>query len=269
MRLIKDVDRLQSTDKQLAVQIMNKLKAGYRVFGNPAEGLKYTLKNLEAQLASMESGMGKLDFMLNDAEIRDSMSKIKAGIVGEETLAEYFERIVKYDETLEDIIFFASLSDPEQNSGGDDYISDSDFVAIYGRNVLILDAKNIRTNPEVPIYLDGNTLVSVGGKPILELHPSTFVWQRVFQQAGCEVESIKGCVVIVNQSGAAIWKNKDWHASNVQPVHISELVGYLTSWVDGKDSSTDLSTVTALSKMQIRKEKTSLDLTNVRRRFKI
>lgn len=269
MKLIKDVDNIRSEDKQIAVQIMNKLKGGNRVFGNPAEGLKYTLKNLENQLNDLENGMSKLDFMINDADIRENIRMIKAGILGEETLAEYFERIVKYDEILEDIIFFASLSDPEQNFGGDNYISDSDFVAIYGRHVLILDAKNIRTNPEVPIYLDGNTLVSVGGKPIIDLHPSTSIWTRVFNNAGCTIESIKGCVVIVNQSGACVWKNRDWHTSDVQPIHISDLVGYLKAWVDGKEPMTDLSTVTTLSKMQIRKEKTSLDLTNVRRRFKI
>jgi hypothetical protein len=125
------------------------------------------------------------------------------------------------------------------------------------------------TDPEVPIYLDGNNLVAVGGKAILELHPSTFIWRRVFNRCGCDVRSVKGCAVIVNQRGAAIWKNKDWHQSDVQPVHIKDLVEYMHAWVEGCDPSTDLSTVTALSKMQIKRESTSLDLSNVRRRFRI
>lgn len=269
MRLLKDAENIASEDKLQALAIMNKLKAGNRVFGNPAEGLKITLKNLERQLSSMEASRGKLEYMVNDGEIRDNIAKIKAGITGEEKLAEWFERVVKYDEGLEDIILFASLSDPDQNDGGDDYISDSDFVAIYGKHVLILDAKNVRTNPEIPIYLDGDNLVAAGGKLLLELHPSTFVWKNVFRKFNCEIETVKGCAVIVNETGACIWKNQDWHKSEVQPVHISDLVPYLHEWIKDKTPNTPLSLLATMSKMQIRKENTGNDLSSVRRRFKI
>ena len=269
MRLIKDVENIKREDKELAYQVMNRLRHGSRVFGNPAEGLKITLRKLEKKLSSLHKNMGKLDFMIDDSDIKSEIAKIKAGITGEETLAEYFERIVKYDEKLEDIVLFASLSDPYFDSGDGEYISDSDFVALYGRHVLVLDAKNISTHPEIPIYLKGNELVAAGGVTLLELHPSAQLWNEILQRYGCNIESVRGCVVIVNKTGAIIWKNKDWHKSSVQPVHISDLVDYLHDWIKDKEPTLDLSTVTVLSKMQIRKETKAVDMTDVRRRFRI
>ena len=269
MHLIKDIEHIPTASRTQALSVMNKLKAGNRVFGNPAEGLKITLKNLEKQIASAEASRGKLDYLPGSSDLSEQVKLLKAGINGEEKLAEYLELVVKYDPGLEDIVFFASMSDPSQNSGGNDYISDSDFVALYGDHVLILDAKNIRTNPELPIYLDGNMLVTVGGKEIMELHPSTYVWQRVFQNVGLQVESIHGCVVVVNESGATVWKNKDWHHSEVKPMHISDLVKYLHEWIQGKEPNVRLSVLTALANMQIRQEKGTIDFSDARRRFGI
>lgn len=265
MRLLKgNVTRSQ---KEEALKLMNSLKAGNRVFGNPAEGLKKTLKGLEQRLADMESNRGKLDYLANDGEILTDIRLVKAGIKGEEGLAEWLERIVKYDPVLQDLIVFASLSDPEQNSGGDEYISDSDFLAVYGRHVLILDAKNIRTSPDVPIYLDGDQLVTVGGQPLLDLHPSVHVWNRLFDREGVYTLSVHGCVVIVNDSGAVVWKNQQWHRSEVKPVHISELVDFLHQWVEGKDPEVDLSMLVSIANMQIRTEGTDLDLRGAAKRF--
>lgn len=263
MKIVKD--SINPNDKLIALSVINRLKAGDRVFGNPAEGLKQTLKKLEEELESKNASKNALDFLDNDGEIKAQISKINAGIKGEETLAEYFEKIVKHDEQLQDIILFASLSDPEQSS--DEYISDSDFIAVYGNHVLILDAKNIRTSPEVPIYLDGNTLVSVGGVELLELHPSVFVWRKIFQKDQSTYLSIHGCVVIVNNSGAIVWKNQDWHKSEVKPLHISELVDFLHDWIKDKDPETNLSLLTTMAKMQVKKEESSLDFRNARKRF--
>ena len=267
MRIVKDY--IPDEDKLIALRVMNRLKSGDRVFGNPAEGLKISMKKLEEEHQKAESNKDALDFLDNDGDYKEQYAKLKAGITGEETLAEYFERIVKYDDELQDIVTFASLSDPEQNNGGNEYISDSDFVAVYGNNILILDAKNIRTNPEMPIYLDGNDLVTVGGNPLLELHPSIFVWRNVFKKYGCSYTSIHGCTVIVNKTGACVWKNQDWYKSEVKPIHISELVNFLHDWVKDKSPETNLSLLTVLAKMQIRKEESSLDLKITRKRFGI
>ena len=52
MKLNKD--GIREEDKKLAISLYNYLKAGSRVIGNPSEGLKETLKKLEA-----EEGKGK------------------------------------------------------------------------------------------------------------------------------------------------------------------------------------------------------------------
>lgn len=265
MRIIKDF--ISNEDKLIALRVLNRLKSGDRVFGVPAEGLKQTLKKIEDAHAEEEKNKGALDFIFDDSEYRSYHSKLKAGINGEETLAEYFERIVKYDEKLQDIIVFASLSDPDQSST--EWISDSDFIAVYGNNILILDAKNINTNPELPIYLDGDNLVTVGGALLIELHPSIFIWKNVFRKNNCSYTSIHGCTVIVNKRGACVWKNQDWHKSEVKPLHISELVKFLHDWIKDKEPETNLSLLTTLAKMQIKKEGSGLDLNQARKKFGI
>ncbi len=273
MRLKKDRENIKEEDLALAKKVIVKLKTGNRVFGNPAEGLKDTLRKKEKELNDLELHRGKLDFLSNDAELIADIAKLKAGIRGEETLAEYLQQVVKYDKELQDIVFFASLSDPSQNSGGDEYVSDSDFVAVYGDHVLILDAKNIPTNPEIPIYIDKSSgvteLVAAGGKSLLELHPSTYVWRKVFQNANVTYLSIRGCVVIVNKSGATIWKNKEWHSSDVKPIHIADLVDFLHTWIEGKAPETSLSLLVTLTKMQIKHDDggVAMNIRNAMRRF--
>lgn len=271
MKLIKDIENIADEDKSEALRIINKLKTGSRVFGSPAEGLKSTLKKIESDHNNFLNNKNTLDYLNNDGDFLEQISLLKAGIKGEEELAEYFERIIKYDSELQDIIVFASLSDPEQNSIGEEqgYIADSDFVAIYGNNILILDAKNITTSPELPIYLQGNMLTGVGGKEILELHPSTHIWRNIFLKNNIQYESIHGCSVIVNNRGACIFKNKDWHISEVKPIHISELVNFLHEWIQNKTPQINLSLLVTLSKMQIKKEKVELNIRNKMRRFGI
>lgn len=272
MKLHKDIDNIAEKDKAEALKIINKLKYGDRVFGNPAEALKETLKRKEEELANIENDKDKLDFLSNDGDILADIAKIKAGIKGEETLAEYFERIVKYDKELQDIIVFASLSDPTQNEIGDElgYIADSDFIAVYGNHVLILDAKNIITSPEIPIYLMGNELVAAGGKTLLELHPSINIWRNIFKRYNVSYFSISGCVVIINNKGACIWKNDEWYNSDVKPLHIADLVSFLHQWIDGKKPETDLSLLLSLSKMQVKKNNVAAEkIRNQMRRFNI
>lgn len=268
MRLIKDVD---DSMKAEALSVLNALKVGKRVFGNVAEGLKITLRNKEKQLQNLEDNKSKLEVLSVGDDIKSDIKLLKAGIKGEEDLAEYLEQIIKYDPSLRDIVFFASLSDPEQNNGGDDYISDSDFIAVYGNNILIMDAKNIRTNPEVPIYLQGDTLVSASGQELMELHASTHIWRNIFEKYGLDMTEIgvRGCVVIVNSTGALVWKNETWFRSNVKPMHMSDLVQFLQDWIRGKDNTTSLQLLTTIANMQIKKEKSNLDLTRTMKKFGI
>lgn len=268
MRLIKDVDNSMKAE---ALSVLNALKVGKRVFGNVAEGLKITLRNKEKQLEDLEKNKSKLEVLSVGDDIKSDIKKLKAGINGEEDLAEYLEQIIKYDKDLRDIVFFASLSDPDQNNGSNDYISDSDFIAVYGNHILIIDAKNIRTNPEVPIYLQDKMLVSASGQEIMELHPSTHIWRNIFEKHGLDMTQIgvKGCVVIVNSTGALVWKNETWFRSNVKPMHMSDLVPFLKDWIRGKENHTSLKLLTTIANMQIKKEKSSLDLTKTMKKFGI
>lgn len=269
MKIIKDVENIKDEDKIHAFHVLNKLKIGCRTFGSPAEGLKKTLKNIEKEHEEKLKKKDVLQYLDNDEEYISQRNKLRAGIKGEETLSEYFEKIIKYDKELQDIILFASLSDPNQIKVSDDYISDSDFIAIYGNDILILDAKNIVTSPELPIYLDGNNLVTVGGALLLELHPSTFIWKNIFLNNNVEYNSIHGCTVIVNNKGACVWKNQDWKSSEVKPIHISDLVNFLHDWIKNKQPNVNLSLLTTLVKMQIKKEETDSKIRNKMRRFGI
>lgn len=251
MKVIREQDKIKPEDLVTAKSILARLSKGDRVFGNPAEGLKETLKKKEKEKADILNGQDKLAVVVDTSEIDSDIAKLKAGIKGEENLAEYLQSVVKYDKELQDIIFFASLSDPNQNAGGDDYTSDSDFVGIYGDHLLIVDAKNIPTNPDIPLYIENNTLCAVGGAELIQLHPAVHVWRKAL--LGVPTASINGCVVIVNNKGATIWKNQTWKMSQAQPIHQTELVSYLHEWISGKQPVTHLSLLLAMQKMQIRK----------------
>lgn len=260
MKIIKST--VMEEDKKYASTILTQLRIGDRVFGNPARGLKITLKKLEEEKKSLELNKGKLEVLDNTGDINSDIRKLKAGIKGEEDLAKYFEKVVKYDKDLQDIIVFASLSDPEHNEDSEEkgYIPDSDFIVIYGRDVLVVDAKNIVTSPEIPVYMQGNNLMSLSSpEPILELHPSIYLWKEIFNKYGVEFNSIHGLTVVVNKSGMLIWKNDVWKSSEVKPIHISELVEFLHNWISDKESITDLNMLVTISKMQIRKEKSKFN----------
>ena len=264
IKILTDIPKNEDLEtKKEAYLLLNKLKSGDRVFGNVAEGLKITLKETEKQIEQMKKSKGALDYLDKDGDLKQQVRLLKAGINGEETLAEYCEKIIKFDENLNDIIFFASLSDSEQNEIGEEngYIADSDFLAIYNNNILILDAKNIVTSPDMPIYLSEGELCTVGGKSILEIHSSVPIWRNYLTKNHVPYISIHGCSVIVNNSGACIWRNEEWHNSYVKPIHISELVDFLTEWVNSIDSNENkvsecsLYLLTKICSTQIRKEK--------------
>ena len=139
----------------------------------------------------------------------------------------------------------------------------------YPDNILILDAKNINTSPEIPIYLDNNVLMSAGAKEIIKFHPATYIWKNIFIKNNIKYSTLTGCVVIVNKRGACIWKNKEWYTSDVKPIHISDLVNFLHSWIEDKNPEINLSLLVTLSKMQIKKEKSSLNIKNKMKRFGI
>lgn len=258
MKIIKS--NVKESDKSYAYDIINKLRSGTRVFGKPAEGLRKTLMSLEEpEKDSFDSAA----FNLNDNEYQEQVAKLKKGIKGEETLAEYFEKIIRLDSKLQDIIVFASLGDEDSDK---DYIPDTDFLCVYGNNLLAVDAKAINTKSEIPLFVSGNGIFSALNHdvPILEVNSSVQVWRNILK--GFDIR-VNGCVCIINKSGAEIFRDQDWLDSDIKPIHISELLDFLHSWVENKEPVFDLSLLVEIAKQQIQEEHSSLDLTYGKRVF--
>ena len=261
-------DNINNEDIAFATSILNQIRNGKRVFGNVSLGLKKTLKTLDKKMIDNKSDDPTV-FQITNSEVLGQISKTKAGITGENMLGEYLEKIIKYNKKLDGIIIFASLSKDNGKNDDLDYILDTDFLAVYGKSILIMDAKNIVTNPEVPLYIEDNILRTMS-KEIMELHPSKFIWEKIFKENKIEFNITDGCVVICNKKGSLIWKNKDWYSSTVRPVHISELQLFLEEWISKqKDNIVSLKLLTEISKTQIRKEKSDIDFGTALKRFKI
>lgn len=262
-----DKSGIDNEDKFIASRTLNQLRAGQRVFGNPAEGLKNTLKNLEEQNSKIEKS--KTEFSLNDKETKAQIAMLKAGITGEEATAEYIEKIIKHDERLDGVVVFASLSYDVGALDELGHIPDTDFIAVYGNNIMILDSKNLRTDPDNPVFLQEGGLRSMNGFLIDEINPSTYFWRDKLASSGIDIESISEYIVIYNKNGASILKNVDYHKSVAKPVHISGLLDVMLEWVEGKENVIPLRLLTALSKGQIKKPKSNMDLRSAFSKFKI
>jgi uridine kinase len=275
--MIINKDGINKNDQKIAFNILHQLRNGDRVFGSPAEGLKKTLKSIEE---SNTTTFDHLSFKINDSSKIANIAKLKAGITGEETLASYIENIIKYNKKLDGLVVFASLSKPEEKDKEYDYshisdsdvdcILDTDFIAICGRNLLILDAKNIHTSPEIPIFIDKDNNLKAMSKILFQIHSSTYVWQSILKQYNIQYDTINEYVVLVNHSGCVIWKNDAWYQSQCKPIYIGDLNNYLEEWMNQCSTTTTyLDILTAISKTQIRQEHSDIDLSNMKRRFKL
>lgn len=259
-------DGIRPEDKQLAINVLNYLKAGNRVIGDPGEGLRQTLMKLEEERDNKNYGI--TDWVMKDSELESQISKTRAGILGEEKLCEYLATLIKYDDNLDGLVAFASLSYELENNTKD-YIPDTDTLLVYGNHLLVIDAKNLKTKPgQSLMLLDGVVVDADKGKEILEVHPSTHIWINIMQNAGIPVESIDGYVCIVNDTEVEIVKTDEWYESHTKLIHISELKQILENWVQGKDNKASLKLLTEISKAQIKKEKEiSFDVDCIKRKF--
>lgn len=262
-------DGIKPEDKQLAINVRNYLIAGSRVIGDPGEGLRQTLKQLEERRDNRNFGL--TDWVTKDSELEAQISKTKAGVVGEEKLCEYLATLIKYDDKLDGLIAFASLSYDTGKSEDLGYIPDTDTLLVYGNHLLVVDAKNIKTKPgQSLMLLDGVVVDADKGKEILEVHPSTHIWTKVMQNAGIPIESIDGYVCIVNDTEVDIIRTDEWYECHTKLIHIAELRSILEKWVEGKNNTASLKLLTEIAKAQIKKEKNiSFDVDSIKRKFNI
>lgn len=260
------VDKSGITDdiKPQAQRLLNQMKIGTRVFGNPAEGLRMTLKELDKKRSERKND--PLDFSVDDGDIKADIAKVKAGIDGEVALAEYIQKLIRLDEDLDGLLVFASLSDATQENDKD-YIPDTDFIAVYGNHILVLDAKNIRTHPENPVFIKDGSLKNMNSVLIEEITPSTSFWKSYFKKRNVRIGSIDGYMVIYNKVGATILKNADWHKSGSKPIHVGDLRDTLKEWIKDKDGTASLRILTELSISQIKKPKSDIDLDAAFKKF--
>lgn len=261
-------DGIKPEDKQLAINIRNYLIAGNRVIGDPGCGLRQTLAELEAKRDNKNFGI--TDWKMKDAYLDSQISKTKAGIIGEEKLCEYLATLIKYDDKLDGLMAFASLS-YQQEDNNLDYIPDTDTLLVYGNHLLVVDAKNLKTKPgQALTLLDGVVVDADKGKEILEVHPSTHIWVNAMRKAGITIESIDGYVCIVNDTEIEILKNDEWYESHTKLIHVSELKDILETWVEGKNNTASLKLLTEIAKAQIKEEKNiSFDVDSIKRKFGI
>lgn len=268
MKLVQD--GISPENKQLAINVRNYLVAGNRVIGDPGEGLKQTLAKLEEK--AQNTNLGMTDWAVKDSNLMQQISMTKAGIEGETQLCEFLAKLIKYDDKLNGLIAFASLAYDFGDEGiSKEYIPDTDTLLVYGRNLLVVDAKKLKTKPNQSLMLlDGVVIDAEKGKEILEVHPSTHIWERVMKEANIPIDSIDGYVCIVNDIETEIIRTDEWYESHTKLIHISELKDTLESWVAGKDNTLYLNMLTEIAKAQIKEEKDiSFDIDAIKRKFGI
>lgn len=264
----------------IAIRVLNKLRAGSMVFGNPAEGLKITLKKLEQEDQNLSMPKSKTDWQVKNKENKVDINKLKAGIKGEESLASHLQKIIKYNKKLDGLVAFASLSiDPDRNKNNEDledpedYIPDSDFLCVYGNHIMVLDSKAINTDPLTPLYLHKNEM-KILSKTLFEVKPSTPVWKSYLRKNRYNDFFINGCIVVVNNTGCFIWKNEYWYKSDCRPIYIGDLEEHLVEWIESIEAKhgpqkVSLELLSIIASTQIRKDKTDLDTASFFDKFKI
>ena len=267
MRLIKS--SVSPENREIAFDLANKLRAGKRVFGSPAEGLKHTLSNLKEP---EEDSYDSIAYNTYDFDYIDEKNKLEAGIDGEKELSQYLEKIIRLDPKLEDLIVFASLGDTTRldNLG---YIPDTDFLCVYGTKILALDAKNVKTSKKSQYQVlsdeDGKEAIYNIKKldePFLEVNASIPWWQEELAEYDL---SYDGAVCFVNRSGATFVRDDIWQSSYIKPVHVSELVDFLHDWIDEDAAVVELNLLADIANHQIQPETSDIDLSVAKAEFGI
>lgn len=270
-----DKSNIRSEDSKLAIQMLNKLRSGQRVFGNPGEFSNYSLKKLSDQNTkssnSLDDAFKGLKWQNDDEELKKNIAKAKAQKKREIELSEYIEKIIKNDKSLDGIISFASLlfNDKEfiENQEDDKFIYYIPFVLIYGKSCLIIQVVSMMTNTKNPMFvtyakneLDENIpfnwdICSSFGSTKEKLTDPKYSVEKFCEEYGAEFNNVDGLAMFINRKGALIYKNAEWYESNCKPLHISEFLKFIREWIKDKDNTCCLNDLVQLSKLQVRKEK--------------
>jgi len=259
-----DKNNIPPKDTEQATRVLNHLRQGQFVIGNPGLGLRKTLKTLEAKFD--ESNTAELDWHIDNAQLIAQIAATRAGITGEENLCEYLAKLIKYDKNLRGIVAFASLS-YEQDNNNLDYIPDTDTLLVLGKNLLVIDAKNLKTKAGKPLMLDNGFVLDEKGKPLIHVNSSTNIWKKIMSAANIEIDNISEFVCIVNNTDTPIIETED---EEMKLIHIAQLHQKLVEWAtQHKTETIYLNILTEISKAQIYEDKSDcdLDIANIRKQF--
>ena len=264
-----DKNNISEEDNQIAINVRNHIRQGNRVIGVPGEGLRQTLIELEHKRDEQKK-ISDIAWEMSDPELEQQIALTKAGIEGEKQLCEYLERILKLDDKLQGVVAFASLSYEPERYKDLGYTPDTDTLLVYGHNILIIDAKNLKLKPNQEIILVGNSLVDPEkGKELLTVNPSVQVWEKIMANKNIPIDSIDGYVCIVNKTPVNIDRDDEWYASHIKPIHISELLEVLEDWIASCPGETMyLDMLTEVAKAQIKEDRNlSFDPDAIKRKY--
>lgn len=227
-------------------------------------------KNVESFVNSLENITITSIDRVNDNQIVITYSNSMRVYIKEQDYIEN-ENYIKTSSPGDVIRQFALTVDEPQKDSDKDYIPDTDTLLVYGNNLLVVDAKNIKVKPNQTLMLcDGVVIDADKGKEILEVHPSTHIWTEAMKRAGIPLESIDGYVCIVGDTPVDIIRDETWYKSHTKLIHISELKSILEEWVKNKDNTLSLKMLTEIAKAQIKKENDiSFDVSRIKREFGI
>lgn len=120
------------------------------------------------------------------------------------------------------------------------------FVIQNKRETILIKISVVNTNPEIPIFVDGNCVYDARQMSIVEFSPLRF-------------SNFKVLNVIYNNTGCCILKNNAWRNANETVIHISELKKFIeNSYKEKEDLNFDdrINDLTSFYESFYRKSKT-------------
>lgn len=254
MKLDKNLNG--NVDKVFAQSVVQRLRCGDRVFGNTALSLQNEIKHLEEMIDEANQNRDTTDWDMGNTELHAQIRALKQSSKEIETLGDYIAKIVKDVDELDNIVAFTSLSSKDGKPS-------DDFILLSGDKVLILHTWAIKTDPEMPLYINENTIYLMS-KELCEIDYSSVDYWESKLPSDIQVEKL---MVIINKTGCNIWKNKYYEVSKVKMCFIADLKSYLISWMSDKPMLLD--SIVKVGQEQERKENSGLDLSYAKHRFGI
>lgn len=269
-------DNITSDLHDSARIISSRIHNGKRILGKPARGLYKTLQKIEADGPSFIS---KLPIQTVDTDYKQTISKMKAGIKGEEQLGDVLAFEANKFDTL---VCFASTSigsdkgSNQTNLDNKGYIPDTDFVLVCGDSILVLDAKNCYSKTPIQVIKEGDfdtgrdtfSIKDASSKTLVpNILSSTHLWinyLNTFDGLIFDDDIYEDVVLVNNQPKMSIFKNQDYYDAPFRVVHVQEIDKILTDFIkDAKNNNTFNLYLLAIIYQNLIKEDSDIDAESI------